>query len=159
MGTHPNAADMLGPLLEPDSKARVVVVEDDRSLHPLIVETLSSEFEVRFFVHASQALTDLRTQSADVVCASFSAGGMSGLRLLAEAAGLDAGVTPILMTNYREYGKRNKAEGQATETTRLLILKPYETRQLLETVRSAADRSRIKREGIRAMRALQGNRS
>ena len=85
---------------EPDTKALVLVVDDEYGPRESIAFTLSAEFSVDTAGRASEALGKIRENSYAAIVLDIRMPEMDGIRALEELRRIDPDVAVIMLTGY-----------------------------------------------------------
>ncbi|PWB69056.1 hypothetical protein C3F09_10650 [candidate division GN15 bacterium] len=118
----------------PASKPRLVIVDDERHICEIIVESLAGEdYDVESFADAEKAIAYLKDQPVDLVLTDLVMGDISGVEVLEAAHATQADTVVILMTAYPTV---QTAVSVLKKGAYDLLVKPFK----LEVVRAAVKR-------------------
>jgi two-component system response regulator HydG len=125
-------------------RPRLLIVDDDRAILTLVgAVALAEGFEVTTTVDGTDALTQLRRRTADLVLVDLRMPGVSGLDVLRDIRALNPTSQVVLMSGFATIDS-------AVEAVKLgatdYLTKPFDMqrlRQLLATVRNAAEERRV----------------
>jgi CheY-like chemotaxis protein/signal transduction histidine kinase/GGDEF domain-containing protein len=131
-------------------RSRILIVDDDRIILDLLHRTFhaASEAGAGYIVETAAsgeaALAILSRQRVDLLITDQKMPGMTGLELIAEARKLDPDLPTILLTAYTDPEDLVLAinEGRVYR----YVVKPWNTADLLMTVKNALDAAALKRE-------------
>jgi CheY-like chemotaxis protein len=125
-------------------RAHLLVVDDDRIILDLLRRTFSEHYEVTTAPSGIEALALLNTQRFDLILTDQKMPGMTGLELIAEARKLQPDQQAILLTAYTDPEDLIAAinEGRVFR----YVVKPWNTADLLMTVKNALDAVNLRRE-------------
>ncbi len=134
-----------------DTPLRALVVEDDRAMRQSVVDLLEADgWRVRDVPRADLALQALDEFNADVVLTDVRMPGMSGLDLLA-AVEAQRTITVVLVTAHGDIPMAVEAMQNGAYS---FVEKPYEPRRLLNILRHAAERTRMRNSNSRLRQRL-----
>ncbi len=134
----------------PAPKPRLVIVDDERHICEIIVESLAGEnYDVESFADADKAITNLREQSVDLVLTDLVMGDVSGVEGLETALAAQSDTVVILMTAYPTV---QTAVSVLKKGAYDLLVKPFK----LEVVRAAVKRGLAHQKLLRENVNLKG---
>jgi DNA-binding NtrC family response regulator len=125
------------------SMPSVLLVDDDESLLLTTSALLEDDFEVSTARSGREALAYLAGPHGPhvaVLCTDLRMPGMDGVELIGHVAERHPWVAGILVTAYQDY----LSSGREGKVTYDVLLKPYSPEDLLERVRRAAQRGKLK---------------
>jgi two-component system response regulator PilR (NtrC family) len=136
-----------------ERSARILVVDDERSMRELLAIVLGREgFEVVVAENGRQALAELDKRPVDLLISDIHMPDMTGLDVLRTAKGLNPDLAGIMVTAFA-------STETAIEALRMgaydYIHKPFNVDELKIVVRGALERRQLKRENVLLKRALQ----
>jgi DNA-binding NtrC family response regulator len=128
-------------MLAPTQTMRVVIVDDEPNMCRVMVKLLEDEgAHAAAHTDPAEALESIRRQPPDVVLTDLKMPEMSGIQLLKAVKEVRETIEVIVMTAYGTIQN-------AIETLKLgaydYVLKPFNTDELLLTIRKAAERKRL----------------
>jgi response regulator RpfG family c-di-GMP phosphodiesterase len=139
-------------LLIGDSKPRILVVDDERSIRDILSEYLELEgFFVRAAEDGRKAVAELRLTSFDVVISDLKMPNMGGLELLKEVGKLQPQAETIMMTGF---GTVETAINAMKLGAYDYVLKPFKVSEILHVVRRALQKQRLEAENLRLREAV-----
>src|SRR5690349_17434391 len=121
------------PVEQANSKARVLLVDDDPDMLETAAALLSGEFEVLTAPNGQRALALLETQKVSVVCSDHNMPGITGVQLLRQIGAQYPAVATVLVTGFTDIVRQEKRP----EDVFLLVVKPYTPQVLKDAVRKA----------------------
>jgi two-component system response regulator PilR (NtrC family) len=138
---------------DPATAARILVVDDERSMRELLAIVLGREgYEVVIAENGRQALAELERRPVDLLISDIHMPDMTGLDVLRTAKSANADLAGIMVTAFA-------STDTAIEALRMgaydYIHKPFNVDELKIVVRSALERRQLKRENVLLKRALQ----
>jgi two-component system, NtrC family, response regulator PilR len=144
------AAGDLAPAGDP--AARILVVDDERSMRELLAIVLGREgYEVVTAENGRQALDELERRPVDLLISDIHMPDMTGLDVLRTAKGMNPDLAGIMVTAFA-------STETAIEALRMgaydYIHKPFNVDELKIVVLGALERRRLKRENVLLKRAL-----
>jgi len=133
---------------------RVLVVDDEKSLLLALKGLLSREgYQVETAESGEEAIRRLDTGNFHVVITDLSMRGISGMRVLEHARGVDPDLAVIMITAYG-------SEKTAVQAMKLgaadYLPKPFDNDELRVVVRRAMETSLLRREHRRLLEQVQG---
>jgi two-component system response regulator PilR (NtrC family) len=133
--------------------ARILVVDDERSMRELLAIVLGREgYEVVVADNGRQALAELERRPVDLLISDIHMPDMTGLDVLRTAKSANADLAGIMVTAFA-------STDTAIEALRMgaydYIHKPFNVDELKIVVRGALERRQLKRENVLLKRALQ----
>jgi signal transduction histidine kinase len=131
---------------ETETKARVLVVDDEYGPRESIAFTLSSEFAVDTAGRASEALGKIRQNAYSAVVLDIRMPEMDGIKALEELRRIDAEVAVIMLTGY---GTLLTAQQAMVAGANQYLRKPPDVVELLEAVRKQTQATRLRRHHAR----------
>lgn len=132
--------------------ATILVVDDEKNYLWMLDELLRGEgFDVVTCEKGSDALVMLRDATIDVLLTDLRMAEMDGLAILDKAREMSPATTPLLMT---AYGTIERAVEAMRRGAYDFIVKPFESADLIHTIRRAIERSALVRENLRLSRSL-----
>jgi CheY-like chemotaxis protein/GGDEF domain-containing protein len=134
-------------------RARLLCVDDDKIILDLLRRTFSREYDVHAAASGPEALQYLREHPIDLILTDQKMPGMTGLELIAEARKQTPDVAAILLTAYTDPEDLIAAinEGRVYR----YVTKPWNTADLVITVKNALDTVRLRRERDSLLRRLE----
>lgn len=139
-------------LLVGESKPRVLVVDDERSIRDILSEFLDLEgFFVRTAEDGRKAVAELTVSSFDVVISDLKMPNMGGLELLKEVARAHPNTETIMMTGF---GTVETAIHAMKLGAYDYVLKPFKVSEILHVVRRALEKQRLEAENLRLREAV-----
>ncbi len=137
---------------EPDTKARVLVVDDEYGPRESIAFTLSSEFTVDTAGRASEALGKIRQNEYAAVVLDIRMPEMDGIKALEELRRIDPDVAVIMLTGY---GTLLTAQQAMVAGANQYLRKPPDIPELLDAVRKQTQATRLRRHHARLNQETQ----
>ncbi len=135
----------------PGSRARVVVVDDDRLIRELVRDTLVDTAEVECCHSAEAALAALAREPADLVVSDLEMPGLSGLDLLEEVRRAHPGTDFVVLTGRSSVDSAVAALRMGAAD---YLTKPIQPRELSSAVHRVLGHKRAIRENARLRGAL-----
>lgn len=132
---------MASPPVAQDSRARVLVVDDEQDMLDTAAAILSTEFEVLTARNGQQALSALEKSPVQVICTDYNMPGLTGVQLLRQVGARYPGVSAVLVTGFTDIAHQEKRP----EDVFLLVVKPYRPEVLRDAVRRAVQYSQMKK--------------
>jgi two-component system response regulator PilR (NtrC family) len=135
-----------------DRAARILVVDDERSMRELLAIVLGREgYDVVTAENGRQALDELEKRPVDLLISDIHMPDMTGLDVLRTAKGMNPDLAGIMVTAFA-------STETAIEALRMgaydYIHKPFNVDELKIVVLGALERRRLKRENVLLKRAL-----
>lgn len=131
-------------------KARVLFVDDERRILTTMRMLFRGQYEMNFANSANEAIEFLKGNSVDVVVSDQRMPGMTGVDLLREAKDLRPEAMRILLTGYSDL---NAIIGSINEGEIFrFVNKPWDNKDLKDTVAQAVEASRATREAVELAR-------
>jgi two-component system response regulator PilR (NtrC family) len=135
-----------------DRAARILVVDDERSMRELLAIVLGREgYEVVVAENGRQAVDELERRPVDLLISDIHMPDMTGLDVLRTAKGLNPDLAGIMVTAFA-------STETAIEALRMgaydYIHKPFNVDELKIVVTGALERRRLRRENVLLKRAL-----
>jgi two-component system response regulator PilR (NtrC family) len=135
-----------------DRAARILVVDDERSMRELLAIVLGREgYEVVVAESGRQALDELERRPVDLLISDIHMPDMTGLDVLRTAKGMNPDLAGIMVTAFA-------STDTAIEALRMgaydYIHKPFNVDELKIVVLGALERRRLRRENVLLKRAL-----
>jgi two-component system response regulator PilR (NtrC family) len=135
-----------------DRAARILVVDDERSMRELLAIVLGREgYEVVVAENGRQALDELERRPVDLLISDIHMPDMTGLDVLRTAKGMNPDLAGIMVTAFA-------STETAIEALRMgaydYIHKPFNVEELKIVVLGALERRRLRRENVLLKRAL-----
>src|SRR5882672_4101997 len=130
------------PATETDTKAHVLVVDDEYGPRESIAFTLSSEFNVDTAGRATEALAKIRQNAYAAVVLDIRMPEMDGIRALEELRRIDPDVAVIMLTGY---GTLLTAQQAMVAGANQYLRKPPDIPELIDAVRKQAAATRLRR--------------
>lgn len=137
-----------------DKLPRILVVDDESENLKAIERTLRPHFDVHSCESPDEALAILERMDFSVIVSDQRMPKMLGTELLARAARLRPNVTRVILTAFTDASEILDAINRA-EIYRYLT-KPWDNNDLLQTIKSAADLSRLRSDNQRLLTELSG---
>jgi DNA-binding NtrC family response regulator len=128
------------PNPETERRPRLLLVDDEPDILDFFERALRHAYEVHRFNDPVAALATLRALAFDLVVTDQWMPLLSGLELLAEAAGLQPHTVRILISGFADAPQLKQAI--AARQIHHFVLKPITSRQLLEAIATATERAR-----------------
>ena len=141
--------------VEPRTRGRVLVVDDDPAVGPLLARVLrKGGYEVRVETGANGALAAVRAAPGefDVLLTDLNLPGLSGLELLDELRSLDESMIKIVITGHATL---DNAITSLRRGAYDFIEKPVSPEQLTAITERALDYRRLKKENVRYQNHLE----
>ena len=140
------------PATPGDKAARILVVDDERSMRELLAIVLGREgYEVVAAENGRQALDELERRPVDLLISDIHMPDMTGLDVLRTAKGMNPDLAGIMVTAFA-------STETAIEALRMgaydYIHKPFNVDELKIVVTGALERRRLKRENVLLKRVL-----
>jgi len=137
------------------STARILVVDDERSMRELLAIVLKREgHQVRLAENGRSAIDLLEKEPFELLISDVKMPDVSGVQVLAAAQRVNPGIIGIMITAYA-------STESAVEALRLgaydYLSKPFNVDELKLKVSKALDRKRLQQENTLLKRALQDN--
>jgi DNA-binding response OmpR family regulator len=118
----------------PDSRRRVLVVDDEAAIRTLLTVFLEShEFAVRTAPDGASALARLQTEPVEVILVDWHMPGISGLDMAVEVRRTNPHIPIVLMTGTP--GAIQRATLQQVGISRIFV-KPFDLEELLAWLRA-----------------------
>ena len=138
--------------IEPTPAARVLVVDDERSMRELLEIVLKREgYEVLVAASGAEAVRALERQRVDLLISDLRMPDMSGVDVLRAGKQLDPELSAIVVTAYA-------STDTAVEAMRLgacdYLTKPFDVDELKILVRQTLERGQLRQENVLLKRAL-----
>jgi len=114
--------------------ASILVVDDDEAIRETLFDLLSTDYLCKTAETAEQALTQLQSESFDVVLTDISMPGLSGLELLGHIR-QNYPQTPVIIVS--GIGDQEHAEGLIRLGAFEYLLKPFRIEKVEESVQRA----------------------
>ena len=133
-----------------DEKARILFVDDERRILTTMRMLFRGDYQMYFASSANEAIEFLKGESVDVVVSDQRMPGMTGVDLLREAKDLRPEAMRILLTGYSDL---NAIIGSINEGEIFrFVNKPWENKDLKDTVAQAVEAARATREAVELSR-------
>jgi len=134
-------------------RARLLCVDDDKIILDLLKRTFQLDYEVHCAPSGEEALAILQHERVDLILTDQKMPKMTGLELIAEARKLRPDVAAILLTAYTDPEDLIAAinEGRVYR----YVTKPWNTADLVITVKNALESVKLKRERDSLTRRLE----
>jgi putative nucleotidyltransferase with HDIG domain len=127
-------------------KPRLMIVDDERYICEIVVETLLSEkYDVVSFSDPRQAVNYLRDNSVDLILTDLVMGDMSGVDILETAQATQGDPVVVLMTAYPTV---QTAISVLKKGVYDLLIKPFKLDVVKATVKRGLEHQRILRENV-----------
>jgi two-component system, NtrC family, response regulator PilR len=138
---------------EAGTTARILVVDDERSMRELLAIVLRREgYEVLLAEHGRDAIEALERGAIDLLISDIKMPDMSGVDVLRAAKRIDPDIIGIMITAFA-------STETAVEALRMgaydYLSKPFDVDELKIVVRNALERKRLRQENVLLKRALQ----
>ena len=116
---------------------RIVVVDDEPTIVLMCRRVLESQgHAVRGFTDVQAALTELQTESADLLVVDYKMPELNGLEFIQRAWAIRPGLRVVMIT---AHGTR-EVIGEATQTgVKTVVLKPFTPAELAQGVAAAVE--------------------
>lgn len=141
------------------TKETVVIVDDEemvlKSLGAFL--SLETEYNVRTFVSAGDALKFIDSNGANVVISDYLMPEMDGMRFLKHVKDLKPEIPRIILTGYAD--KENAIKGINEVGLYQYLEKPWDNNDLLIVLRNALERQRLVKALLDKMEELKGLQS
>ncbi len=128
-----------------NSETSVVIVDDEEmvltSLNAYL--TLETEYDVRTFTDAEEAIAHLQGQTADVVISDYLMPKMNGIQFLGRSKEIQPETARVLLTGHAD--KQSAIEAINTVGLFQYVEKPWDNSALLLVIRNASERTRLLR--------------
>ena len=112
--------------------ARVLIVEDDKSMNDILVATLTDvELEVRSAFHGKEALEICRDESFELLVTDVRLPGMDGVELIEKLKPAETGMKCIVITGYADFDTPARAIRLNVDD---YLIKPFSLRYFLGSV-------------------------
>lgn len=134
------------------SQHRVLIIDDEIGPRESLRILLKNEFEVFTAESVSRGLDYLKDKRPDAIVMDIRMPGMTGIEGLREIRHLDPAVAVIMLTGY---GALETAQEAIRLGANDYLKKPFDTREMLETIRRNVQRSEINRRRVHTERELQ----
>jgi DNA-binding NtrC family response regulator len=121
------------------AKPRLLLVDDEPDILDFLERALRRKFEVRRFCDPTEALAELRLAVFDVIISDQWMPAMSGLELLAAAAEARPAIVRVLISGFADAPQL--AHALTSCQIHNFVLKPIDSRQLLEAIETATQRA------------------
>jgi two-component system, NtrC family, response regulator PilR len=146
------AAETAVAAADRETTARILVVDDERSMRELLAIVLRREgYHVMLADCGQTAVTALQRGPVDLLISDIKMPDMSGVDVLKTAKGLDAGLAAIMMTAFA-------STETAVEAMRLgacdYLIKPFDLDELKLKVREKLEARQLRQENVLLKRAL-----
>ena len=140
------------PVAPPASTARVLVVDDERSMRELLAIVLKREgYDVLLAESGKMAIAALERGGVDLLVSDIRMPDMTGIEVLRAAKALDPALEAIMVTAFA-------SQETAIEALRLgacdYVIKPFDVDELKVKVRDKLESRRLRRENVLLKRAL-----
>ena len=134
------------------SQPRILIIDDEDGIRNSLSLILADEgYRVAAAENAEAALERANEASFDVVLCDVRMPGRSGLDLLPDLVAAQPDATILVMSAYGDVAQALEAVRRGAYD---YIAKPFQTAELLLTIRKAEERERLRRENRRLERAL-----
>ena len=134
------------------SNRRVLIIDDEEGVRTSLALILEDEgYQARGAPNAEAALELVRDVEFDVVLCDVRMPRRDGLDLLPDLIRLQPEATILMMS---AYGDMDQAIQAVREGAYDYLAKPFQSQELLLTIRKAEERERLKRENRRLRREL-----
>jgi two-component system response regulator PilR (NtrC family) len=138
---------------ERSTPARILVVDDERSMRELLAIVLRRDgYEVILAENGRMALNVLEREPVDLLISDIKMPDMSGVEVLRAAKGIDQDILAIMITAFA-------STETAVEALRMgaydYLSKPFDVDELKIVVRHALERRQLRQENVLLKRALQ----
>jgi DNA-binding NtrC family response regulator len=142
-----------------NGKETVVIVDDEemvlKSLGAFL--SLETEYNVRTFLSAGEALKFIESSGANVVISDYLMPEMDGMRFLKQVKDLRPEIPRIILTGYAD--KENAIKGINEVGLYQYLEKPWDNSDLLIVLRNALERQRLVKTLLDKMEELKGLQS
>ncbi len=136
------------------ARPRVLIIDDEEGVRTSLGLILADEgYEVATAENAERALEAARTTSFDVVLSDVRMPGRSGLDLLPELVAIQPDATVLMMSAHGDVDQALEAVRRGAYD---YLSKPFQSEELLLTIRKAEERERLRRENRRLRHELEG---
>jgi len=134
-----------------NKKPRILVVDDEEDMLLLYKNILKKDFDIALMTAPQEALAKVVSESFDLVILDIIMPGISGIEVLKKIKEIDGSMDIIMVT-------ASKDVKPAVDALKLgafdYIIKPFESDDLIATIRKALERRRIIMENIYLKQAL-----
>ncbi len=135
------------------ARATLLLVDDDAVILDLLKQTFEPLYRVLTARSAESALGELGRNQVDVVITDQRMPGMSGLEMLAIARQRFTDLVAILLTAYTD--PQNLIEAINTGQVYRYVVKPWDTGEIVMTVRNAVETAMLRRQRARLQARLE----
>jgi CheY-like chemotaxis protein len=131
-------------MAEPDARATLLVVDDEEIIRDLLARTFEGVYTVRTAASGTEALAQLALGAVDLLVTDQKMPGLTGIELIVKAREIQPDLEAIVLSAYSDPPDLIQAinEGRVYR----YVTKPWNTPELLMTVRNALEAVRLKRE-------------
>ncbi|HSQ65242.1 MAG TPA: HD domain-containing phosphohydrolase [Polyangiaceae bacterium] len=138
--------------LSPQERPRVLIVDDEKFIRDILADFLGMEgYAVRTAEDGAAALTELRTQSYDIVISDLKMPRMGGIELLEQMSTTAPNALTVIMTGF---GTVETAIDAMKRGAYDYILKPFKVEEVIHVVQRGLEKQRLAAENIRLKEAL-----
>ena len=130
--------------MQDTARATLLLVDDDRVLLDLLRQTFEPHYGVLVAASGDAALRILDEHPVDLLITDQRMPGMTGLEMLAIARKRHPDMVAILLTAYTD--PQNLIEAINDGQVYRYVVKPWDTGELMMTVRNAVETSKLRRE-------------
>ncbi len=132
--------------------ARVLVIDDERGPRESLRILLKNEFEVILTDGVDPGLVALREKHPDLVVMDIRMPGKSGIEGLREVRQIDPHVSVVMLTGF---GTLETAQQAIRHGANDYIKKPFDTRDMMQVIRTYVERTRVERRRARVAEDLR----
>lgn len=134
------------------AQSKVLIIDDELGPRESLRILLKNEYEVFTAESVARGLEFLKEKRPDAIVMDIRMPGMTGIEGLREIRHIDPSVAVIMLTGY---GALETAQEAIRLGANDYLKKPFDTREMLETIRRNVQRSEINRRRAHTERELQ----
>ncbi|MBI5478007.1 MAG: response regulator [Deltaproteobacteria bacterium] len=140
-------------MADPDTRATLLVVDDEEIIRDLLARTFEGVYTVRTAASGSEALAQVALRPVDLLITDQKMPGLTGVELIVKAREIQPDLEAIVLSAYTDPPDLIQAinEGRVYR----YVTKPWNTPELLMTVRNALEAVRLRREREELVRRLE----
>ena len=138
--------------MSPPASQRVLIIDDELGPRESLRILLKNEYEVFCADSVMKGLQFLRDKNPDAIVMDIRMPGMTGIEGLREIRRIDPNVSVIMLTGF---GALETAQEAIRLGANDYLKKPFDTREMLDTIRRNVQRSEITRRRSKTERELQ----
>ncbi|MCH7781527.1 response regulator [candidate division KSB1 bacterium] len=137
-------------------KEKLLIADDDAAIRALLLELLKTRFDnIEVCENGKEACDMLKEQNYDLVLTDIMMPFVDGMGVLKEAKALYGDIIVLMMTGRATLDSAIESVNLGADG---YITKPFNIRQILDTVDSHLERQGLKRENIRLQRQVEIDR-